>query len=103
MKKTKSKYIKGPWRLCAIKNGYRGISSDNGNWWSFAKVAVESNNVPDDVGIANANLIAAAPELLEALEQLSIALEECLMVPANVLPALNSALQVIDKAKGNNL
>lgn len=99
MKKTKSKHTKGPWHLCAIENGYIGISSDKGNWWSFAKVAVESCNAPDDVGIANAHLIVAAPELLEALEQLVDQAER----HGAVGVWYDEARAAISKAKGNYL
>jgi len=99
MRKTKSKYTKGPWRLCAIENGHRGISSDDGKWWSFAKVAVETCNVSDGVGIANANLIVAAPELLEALEQLVKQAERHEAVGI----WYDEARAAIAKAKGNNV
>lgn len=99
MKKTKSKHTKGPWRLCAIEDGYRGISSDKGQWWSFAKVAVESNHVPDETGIANAYLIVAAPELLEALEQL---VDQAERHGAEGI-WYDEARAAISKAKGNNL
>jgi hypothetical protein len=35
-------------------------------------------------------LIAAAPEMLDALEKIDSALSDCLMVPENVLPAWNA-------------
>lgn len=99
MKKTKSKHTKGPWLLDAVENGYRGISSEKGQWYSFAKVAIESCKAPDEEGIANANLIVAAPELLEALEQLVDQAER----HGAVGIWYDEARAAISKAKGNNL
>ncbi len=70
MEKRIKKYTSGPWRLHAnafchvVSDRARGIAQCGGysDSHNYEKVLAENN--------ANAHLIAAAPELLEALERL---------------------------------
>jgi hypothetical protein len=69
-----AKYSQGPWRVdtARSKRGtYAYISSVNGNWYQFAKVVVKLDYEPTEssMGLANARLIAAAPDMLDALVQ----------------------------------
>jgi hypothetical protein len=71
-------HVPGPWQLGSeIENGCRpihGTTRDGINWGSFAEVVVELEGSPSEEGEANARLIAAAPDLLDALQSL---LDEC--------------------------
>ena len=61
-------YTPGPWELVPAKNpSYRFVSADG--WNKLARVVVRMEGTGFDCadGAANAHLIAAAPELLEAL------------------------------------
>lgn len=55
-----AKFTKGPWRVDPDKNGYYDVIPESGN--GMAVVGCEGID-----NEANARLIAAAPELLEAL------------------------------------
>lgn len=60
----------GPWKLVPAKRpSYRFVSANE--WNKFARVVVhmEDNESDSKEGVANAHLIAAAPELLEAAEK----------------------------------
>lgn len=82
---TKSKHTPGPWRL----NGNRTITvGDFGKPGSF--IAEVKND-------ANARLIAAAPELLEALEWL---LHHVVRTQGLDGPELNHVRETIAKATG---
>jgi hypothetical protein len=68
----KAAYTPGPWRLdsgCESAPGYIGISSPDGprRHYGLAQVVVEIECEAYPEGEANASLVAAAPELLEAL------------------------------------
>ncbi len=87
----------GPWHMGA-GNGEGSIFSDNGRTrleiggttlYSIAQVTRGWNEVEDE---ANARLIAAAPEMLEALQSLTH--------PMASDEDLQNALAVIAKAKG---
>jgi hypothetical protein len=64
-----SKHSPGPWELGRITDGFQELNAFHGEapWARFACVAVMVDGRPDAEGKANARLIAAAPELLEAL------------------------------------
>lgn len=67
-------HTKGPWTIGRNRAGYRDIDALDAEypWQGLARVVVEMEGVSgyDDFpeGEANARLIAAAPDLLEALE-----------------------------------
>lgn len=95
-------FTPGPWSLAPatcylgdepVPHGWTGLSG--GNWFDFALVCTR---MADDVfdhpqGVANARLIAAAPELYEALRK----------IISNTLPgsyAEQTALAALAKAEG---
>jgi hypothetical protein len=68
----KTEHTPGPWGnqgLCV----FAGSNSPSG-WKPVAEVAGDENNWSDPRPIANARLIAAAPELLAALKDASVEL-----------------------------
>lgn len=73
------KWSKGQWKLSLFEDGAftlwnRGTNKD--------MVICQRNQVPDDMideGVANAHLIAAAPELYEACEDALLLLEKMRM------------------------
>lgn len=59
----------GPWRLRKCKNEcYAKVDADK--WTGFARIVIRMRSFSFDnmEGLANANLIAAAPDLLSAVE-----------------------------------
>lgn len=65
----------GPWRLDRdydANEGHIGITSADGprEWRGLAQVVVDLEGDPYTEGEANAHLIAAAPDMAEALEML---------------------------------
>ena len=92
-------HTSGPWHVGA-GNGEGSIFSDNGRTrleiggttlYSIAQITRGWNEAEDE---ANARLIAAAPEMLEALQSLTH--------PMASDEDLQNALAVIAKAKGGN-
>jgi hypothetical protein len=67
-----SSHTSGPWKVDGFtKRGtYARISGND--WAYFAKVIVRFCDEPSPIGQANARLIAAAPDLLEALEKILV-------------------------------
>ena len=60
----------GPWELVPAKNpSYRFVSADAWNKLARVVVRMEGQGSDSNEGVANARLIAAAPELLEAAEK----------------------------------
>jgi hypothetical protein len=87
-------FTPGPWKA----DGYHVRQSGQRGTRMIADVCYTGphhtppNEYPKSCRIkdeANARLIAAAPDMLEALMKIDSALSDCLMVPANVLPAWN--------------
>ena len=78
----------GPWRIRVDKDTdgtYLVVLDKRGNTIGFANTD------------ANARLIAAAPEMLEALEGLLLYVTD---VDVNHIPPLSAAINAIAKAKG---
>lgn len=65
--KTKNKHTPGPWVICHDTE-YNRICIDDSNGNRFAPICQISLKDTTDEYLANASLIAAAPEMLEALE-----------------------------------
>ena len=70
-----AKHTPGPWALGSIsRTGMQSIDgrSNEGIYWeAFTEVAVRLDGIPCSEGMANARLIAAAPELLDCLIHLT--------------------------------
>ena len=66
----KVSHTPGPWTVARTTT--HGMEISGSEWRRFARVYVrfEGDDEDSQVGLANAKLIAAAPELLEALKQL---------------------------------
>lgn len=100
MNTNKSKHTPGPWRVDCLANDPKTYGDKSG-----LPIVIDSCN--DEIcsvvwdGISNARLIAAAPELLAALEAIYEANEKMArsIDPGNMLPILNSARTAIAKAK----
>jgi len=68
-----SKHTPGPWELSSIKGSYRYVDRLDANgaaWYQLASVVVKECGDTSEEGEANALLIAAAPNMLEALEKI---------------------------------
>ena len=93
-----SKHTPGPWNIGAPPpNGEQTIGTQQG---LMVAVATTGAGVPTEV---NANLIAAAPELLEALEALTLIMnlnDDDVWTDESWQVALNKARAAIAKATG---
>jgi len=102
-----SKHTSGPWTIECGKNYSNEIvgKSKTGKDWVIARTTAAK--VGRDTDDANARLIAAAPELLKALECIASATCEKWEMPyadfkEQFMPwARNIALATLAKAKGN--
>jgi len=98
-----TKHTSGPWYAGAtLSSDFHFIRSINSDSGQVAKVRV-GPVIEQDESLANARLIAAAPDLLAALEQVEAAFDS----PGVVLPdweplfdALGSVRGAIRKVKG---
>jgi len=92
------KHTQGPW---AVSNYYAGKASISGkDWGGFATVVTRLDGDENDSveGLANARLIAAAPDLLAALEDmLNLTLDEDDIAVSSRIAKARAA---IAKAKG---
>jgi hypothetical protein len=98
---SKSKHTPGPWRAQLHEDfeGQWGVVSTCEIEWLIAEAAPHIDGDPDE---ANARLIAAAPELLEALQALRRICADTPAVERNprFVTANSAALAAIAKAKG---
>lgn len=95
-----SAHTQGPWAVRDIPTGQRYIGpSQDGGAPSVALVLARVN-VPDERLAADARLIAAAPELLEALQRLSAQCERMRMLGQSQSDAERNAAAVLAKATG---
>jgi hypothetical protein len=90
-----AEHTKGPWELeeSLRGNNYTAISGDD--WIELATVVTRMKLGGDDSpeGLANARLIAAAPELLEALENIILSSDaNCGDSLANAIEAARAAI-----------
>lgn len=96
---NQSKRTPGPWELTGpTKKGYRHLSANK--WSSFAKVVTvfEGHEIESTEGLANAHLIAAAPEMLDFIEKICSFWEK--HNDTQMIPEYEYALNLIGKAKG---
>lgn len=94
------KHTPGPWEIEKESDSYsivnRTIPAPDDSW-CVAEV------YENECGKANANLIAASPKLLEALEALlPIAVEGNEYIPINCLTEIELARKAIARAKGES-
>jgi hypothetical protein len=87
------KHTKGPWKVRSVSQ-YDVVSKDE-----FI-VACDNVALPDSECIANAKLIAAAPEMLEALELVLSFVMEVGNSNPKTRAALNICTAAIKKARG---
>lgn len=96
MKTQTVKHTPGPWKA-ELRDGMKTISSHEEPYTIICKPHHAGGDVE-----ANARLIAAAPELLEALEDLTFHVMNN-SIPFSVLQEkIKKAQQAIAKAEGNN-
>ena len=91
-----SKHTPGPWTITRDEENYVHIS---GNWVNFARVVVRFRGDKQDykTGLANARLIAAAPDMLAALKDARDALFDRAPITVGLEAQINAA---IAKAEG---
>jgi len=97
---TDVKHTPGPWFVNQDEDGnYRSIGS--AGWWGLAQVVVrfEGERNDDATGLANANLIAAAPDLLAALKAFVADFDASVSDPDATTDAARAA---IAKAEGRS-
>lgn len=93
------KHTPGPWRIgTAPPNGEQAIGTIRGMMVAVATTGVGM----EEETLANASLIAAAPELLEALQDVTTMLEHMLMISGDPEPGSigHKARAAIAKAIG---
>lgn len=66
----KTKYTPGPWKLDLVGDGKRWILGNGQSSWGTEVGEVYRDDTDRDEAEANAKLIAAAPALLELLQQM---------------------------------
>ena len=99
-----SKHTPGPWIVCTPSDStdYLCIEEDSqlvGEASTIAEVNLGGEGISEQIGSANARLIAAAPELLEVLYECKSFLETQKEFGLDV-PELDHVRAVIAKAKG---
>lgn len=98
----------GPWKLTyhLYDNGIGGctetIGTDSNSWIAEAKGTHVFNGTADEV-LANAQLIAAAPELLEALMFCQSVIAKQGMFDLSERMAYDKATEAINKALGKEI
>jgi hypothetical protein len=118
---TNTQHTPGPWKVaacCHVRSNHIGewihesiIAAENDDHPSPCVATVTCreyrNNYalahsPDPEQLANARLIAAAPEMLAALQRITDYTQSCYETPYNfVSSAVLDAREVINKATGN--
>jgi hypothetical protein len=97
------KYTPGPWKIDPIgdKLDTDTIEIFAGNKWVADAKGVHVGPLRGEEVRANAHLIAAAPELLEVLENIIEGLDEA-HYPTSMNEYIKKAKQAIKKATGGN-
>ena len=95
-----AQFTKGPWELF-LTGDERGIYIGLDLFGSSSKVVttVDCDDLPEAAAQANAHLIAAAPELYEALDGLIGELKDY-HVSSSVLDAIETSISALAKARG---
>ena len=97
-----SGYTKGPWVASKSDRSIGPTSKeDDQSYGMVIPVAWVEFNPEVETQVANANLIAAAPELLEALQEFVDLFPDVIDGDA-IMPALDKGMAAIAKALGNN-
>lgn len=92
-----SKHTPGPWKAKKSSGGkYIAISGSASDYFVDLDCEVDSDDKDQEIAEANAALIAAAPDLLAALERATLLLTEIGQTPIPV----HEFREVIAKAKG---
>lgn len=98
-----SKHTPGPWRIEFVKDVSSGSVGSHiirlGNEWEY--LAFHKSGSTPDVEKANAHLIAAAPEMLEALENL-LQFVDSIPDITNEHSKMKAARDAIKKARGES-
>lgn len=92
------KHTPGPWVIGEPIDGESFISGPD--WVNFAMVYVECEGETDPTGKANARLISAAPELLEALK--TIINHTDTRISTHLIAEVNRVRDIIDKIEGGS-
>ena len=95
-----SKHTQGPWAVRDIPTGQRYIGPSQDGGAPSVALVLSRVNVPDERLAADARLIAAAPELMEALQRLSAQCERMRMLGQSQSDAERNAAAVLAKATG---
>ena len=96
MKQNKPNFTPGPWKIMNDKNGYPLIFNGVDG---FNPICRLEHKAKFDRKIADANLIAAAPEMYEALQDLINQMNE-LSAYGDPLPDDSKAIKALAKARG---
>jgi len=91
-----AQHTKGPWH---VKNGF--IDAENGSHVAEVHATAKKSEFEATLG-ANARLIAAAPELLEALRECVEYIYDGLDGPNDMAPVLHEARKAIAKAEAKS-
>lgn len=90
-------YTKGPWRY-SLEPQPNGCPIIGANGLMIAMLAHSANKPEEkEAALANARIIAAAPEMLEALEEILRANHDDFYLPFGLQSMIEKA---VDKAKG---
>lgn len=110
MKKKKINHSPGPWKLCTIptcdsiyvwQNGNPKINQHVATTLDYASAAKQASETEFNRCLANAHLIAAAPEMLDLLEQIQSAIKNSSYYEtADLVPVMAKIRDVLKKAKG---
>jgi hypothetical protein len=102
-------HTKGPWTALKLPVTKKSQDSDflvYSEGASYEPSVARVENIEGGEGKANAKLIAAAPDLLEALEQALVAMcvqQEMMGCQHKMSIAINEARSAIQKAKGGKI
>jgi phage gp29-like protein len=99
--KNKPKHTPGPWRIGKEVHGKHGSTTTVFDEDGEMRIATTTNVCSSINAEANTALIAAAPDILEALERLTDYLNDR-DLPESIEIFVNEALAAIRKARGES-